>query len=60
MFFLVSERSQAGQVSQPVGACEPRLGDLSKPTEPTYFFGVKLILVGVVNFGQNQKIRFSV
>ena len=35
-----------------------RLGDLSKPTASAYSFGVKLIFVGVVNFGQVQKIRF--
>ena len=52
-------------MSQPVQACEPGLGDLSKPTAPAYFFGVKLMFVGVVlmfvgvmNFGQVQKIRF--
>ena len=62
VFFLVEERSdgasKAGQVSQPVQACEPGLGDLSKPTAPAYFFGAKLMFVGVVNFGQVQKIRF--
>ena len=30
----------------------------AKPTAPAYFFGVKLMFVGVVNFGQVQKIRF--
>ena len=45
-------------MSQPVQACEPGLGDLSKPTAPAYFFGVKLMFVGVMNFGQIQKIRF--
>ena len=58
-FFLVEERSdrasEAGQVSQPVRACEPGLGDLSKPTAPAYFLGVKLMFVGVMNFGQIQK-----
>ena len=39
VFFLVEERSEAGQVSQPVQACEPGLGDLSKPTETAYFLG---------------------
>ena len=62
MFFRVEERSdrasQAGQVSQPVQACEPGQGDLSKLIVPAYFFGVKLMFVGVVNFGQVQKIRF--
>ena len=46
------------QVSQPVQACEPGLGDLSKLTAPAYFFGIKLMFVGVMNFGQVQKIRF--
>ena len=39
-FFLAEEQrdrdSKAGQVSQPVGACESGLGDLSKPTPPAY------------------------
>ena len=43
VFFLVEERSdgvsKAGQVPQPVGACEPGLGDLSKLTAPTYLWG---------------------
>ena len=30
---------------KPVQACEPGLGDLSKPTAPAYFFGVKLMFV---------------
>ena len=60
VFFLVEERSEAGQVSQPVRACEPGLGDLSKPTAPAYFLGVKLMFVGVMNLGQIQKIRFMV
>ena len=55
VFFLVEEGSEAGRVSQPVGACEPGLGNLSKPTPPAYFFGVKLMFIGVMNFGQNQK-----
>ena len=50
--------SEAGQVSQPVQACKLGLGDLSKPTAPAYFLGVKLMFVGVMNFGQVQKIRF--
>ena len=41
VFFLVEEQSdgarEAGQVSQPVRACEPELGDLSKPAAPAYF-----------------------
>ena len=49
---------KAGQVSHPVGACEPGMGDLSKPTAPTYFFGVKLMFVGVLKFGQVQNVRF--
>ena len=36
------------------------LGDLSKLTAPAYFLGVKLMFVGVVNFGQIQKIRFVI
>ena len=54
-------------MSQPVRACEPGLRDLSKPTAPAYFLGVKLMFVGVmlmfvgvVNFSQVQKIRFFV
>ena len=35
-----------------------KLGDLSKPTARAYFFGVKLMFVGVMNLGQIQKIRF--
>ena len=53
-FFLVEERSdgasEARQVSQPVRACEPGLGDLPKLTAPAYFFGVKLMFVGVKIF----------
>ena len=60
VFFLVEERGEAGQVSQPVGACKLGLGDLSKPTTPAYFFGINLMFVGVMNFGQVQKIRFVV
>ena len=30
--------SEAGQVSQPVQACKPGLGDLSKLTTPAYFY----------------------
>ena len=52
--------SEAGQVSQPVRACKPGLGDLFKPTAPAYFFGIKLMFVGVVNFGRIQKIRFII
>ena len=63
-FFFVEEQShgasEAGQVSQPVQACKPGLGDLSKPTAPAYFLGVKLMLVSVTNFGQIQNIRFIV
>ena len=61
-FFLVGEQSnrasEAGQVSQPVQACQPGLGDLSKLTTPAYFLGVKLMFVSVVNFVQVLKIRF--
>ena len=56
VFFLEEEGSKAGQVSQPVRACKTGLGDLSKPTAPAYFFGVKLMFVGVMNFGQVKKI----
>ena len=60
--FLVEEQSdwasEAEQVSQPVRACKPGLGDLSKPTAPAYFFGVKLMFVDIVNFGQIQQIKF--
>ena len=59
VLLLVEERSKAGQVSQPVPACEPGLGDLSKPTPPEYFLGVKLMFVGVMNFSQIQKIRLG-
>ena len=48
-------------------ACKLGLGDLSKPTAPANFFGVKLMsvgvmlmFVGIMNFGQVQKIRFVV
>ena len=54
-------------MSQPVQACKPGLGDLSKKTTPAYIFGVKLMFVGVMliffsgmNFGQVKKIRFVV
>ena len=59
-FFLVEERSEAGQVSQLVRACKPGLGDLSKLTATAYFFGGKLMLVGVMNLGRIQKVRFVV
>ena len=39
-------------------ACKPELGDLSKPTAPAYFSGVKFMFVGDLKFGQVQKIRF--
>ena len=45
VFFLVEEQSNR---------------DLSKLTAPAYFFGGKLIFVGVANFGQIKKIRFVV
>ena len=61
-FFLVEEprdgASEAGQVSKPVQACEPGLGELSKLTAPAYFWGVKLMFVSVVNFGHVPKLRF--
>ena len=65
MFF--SWASEAGQVFQLVQACNGGLGDLSKPSAPTYFLvvkimfvGVMLMFVGVMTFGQVQKIRFEV
>ena len=61
-FFLVEEQSDgarvAGQVFQPVQACEPGLGDLSKLTTSLYFWGLKLMFVGVVNFGQVLTLWF--
>ena len=54
-FFLVEEQSD--------GASEASsywLWQLSKPTPPAYFLGVKLMFVGVMNFGQIKKIRFVV
>ena len=45
-------------MSQPVRACKLGPGDLSKPTAPAYLFGVKLMFIGGVNFGQVKKIRF--
>ena len=60
MFFLVEEQSEAGQVSQPVRACKLGLGDLSKLTALAYFFGVKLMFVGVMKFGNIQIIRFVI
>ena len=63
VFFLVEEQSdgasEAGQVSQPVQACEPGLGDLPKPTTPAPFLGVKLMFVVIMNFS-NVKKRFVV
>ena len=47
-------------MSQPVQAWEPGLGDLSMSTALAYFLEVKLMFVGVMNFGQIQKIRFVV
>ena len=34
------------------------LARLCKPTAPAYFFGVKLMFVGVVNFGHVSSLRF--
>ena len=53
--FIVEEQSEAGQVSQPLRASEPGVGDLSKLTAPTYFLGVKLMFVVVMNFSQIKK-----
>ena len=57
MFFLVKEPSDrastAGQVSQPVRACEP--GDLSEPTAPAYFFGGKINVCRCHEFRSNSK-----
>ena len=47
-------------MSQPVLACGPALEDLSKPTVPAYFWGVKVMFVGFMNFGRIQKIGFVV
>ena len=47
-------------MSQPVPACEPGLGDLSKLTAPAFFGGVKLMFVGVMNFSQIQRIMFVI
>ena len=57
IFFLVEEWSK---VSQPVLAWEPWLRDLSKLTLQAYFWGLKLMLVGVANSSQIQKIRFVI
>ena len=46
-FFLVEEQSD-------------RAGDLSKPTVQTYFWGVKLMIVGVMNFSHIHLLRFVV
>ena len=47
--FLVEEQndgaSKAGQVSQPVLACEPGLGDLSKPTATAFYQLMFFVLV---------------
>ena len=44
VFLLEEEQSdgasKAGEVSQPMPACEPGLGDLSKPTSTAYFLEV--------------------
>ena len=34
-----------------------RLGDLSKPTAPAYFFWMKLMFIGVMNFGHVPMLR---
>ena len=36
-----------------------KVDDLDHRTTVSYFFSVKLMFVGVVNFGQVQKIRFD-
>ena len=43
-----------------VRACQPGLGDISKPTAPAYFWGVKLMFVGVVSFSLVPLLRFVV
>ena len=62
IFFIVEEQSykasKAGQVSQPVQACKPGLGTCPSRPHQHFFGGVKLMFVGVVNFGQIQKISF--
>ena len=50
--------SKAGQVSQPGQACEPGLGDLSEPTTPAYFWGVKLTFGAVIFFSHVQLLGF--
>ena len=55
-FFLVEERSEAGQVSQPVRACKLRLGLGVK----LLFVSVMFMFVGVMNFSHVQKIRFVI
>ena len=65
---MVATRLNPGQcllnillnILEPVRACEPGLGDLFKPTAPAYSFGVKLMFVGVVNFGHVQLLSFIV
>ena len=57
VFFL--ERSEAS-LSRCPSQCEPGLGDLSKPPAPAYFWGVKLMFVGVVNFGHVQLLTFII
>ena len=64
VFFLVEEQSdgasEAGQVSQPVRACEPGAGGPVQVDCTSIFFVVKVMLVGVVNFGQTQNEGLSV
>ena len=47
-------------MSQPERACEPGLGDLSKLTPPAYFWGIKLMFVGVMNFSHVPTLRFVI
>ena len=64
VFFLVEERSdgvsKAGQVPQPVGACEPGLGDLSKLTAPTYLWGKVSVCHCSVFRGHVQLLKFVI
>ena len=64
VLFLVEEQSdrasKAGQVSQSVQVCELGLGYRLSRRDQQIFFCGKLMLVGVMNFGQIQKIMFVV
>ena len=59
-FFLAEEWSDGPSKAGQVRAYEPGLGDLSKPTAPAFFGGVKLMFVVVVFFGHVQLLRFFI